>query len=157
MKSNILSILASASLGMAAFAPAVAAQPVALSSDVKVSRTVTDDGVERQVLSPPVDVVPGDRLVFETSYANNGTAAVENFVVTNPLPAAVQLAEEDGSFLVSVDGGRQYAQSVAALTVTDPQSGIRKAQLSDVTHIRWTIAKIDPGRSGKVSYHAIVR
>lgn len=157
MKNTILAMAAASALGMAAFSPAVAAQPIALESDVKVARTIQDEAGDRQVLVAPVDVVPGDRLVFETRYANNGGATVENFVVTNPLPAAVQLAEEDASFAVSVDGGKTYAASVAALTVSDAQTGGRAAELSDVTHIRWTIARIDAGQEGKVSYQAIVR
>lgn len=157
MKNTILAMAAASAIGVAAFSPAIAAQPIALESVVKVSRTLQDEAGERHVLAAPVDVVPGDRLVFETRYANNGAVTVENFVVTNPLPAAVQLAEEDTSFSVSVDGGETYAASVAALTISDAQAGGRAAELSDVTHIRWTIARIDAGQEGKVSYQAIVR
>ena len=142
----------------AAFAgsgPALAQSPVTLDSDVKVERTVVDDGVSEQVLTAPVDVVPGDKLVFETSYANNGSEVVENFVVTNPLPAAVKLAAEDASFVVSVDGGKTYAASVADLSVSS-EAG-RKAELADVTHIRWTLARLEPGERGSLSYQAIVR
>lgn len=157
MTNIMLSLVAATAISVAAFAPASASQPIALDSDVKVSRTVNDGDGDRQVLLPPIDVVPGDRLVFETTYANDGTATVEKFVVTNPLPAAVRLAEEDPRFIVSVDGGNSYGQSIAEMTVTDAQSVSRTAALSDVTHIRWIIPRIDPGQSGKVSYQAIVR
>lgn len=146
-----------AALAMAGGNPLQAASPVTLESDVKVARSVMEGGVERQTLAPPVDVVPGDRLVFETSYANNSEKAVDNFVVTNPLPAAVKLAEVDGSFDVSIDGGKTYAASLAAFTVPDSEAGSRPAELGDVTHIRWTISRVAAGGSGAVSYHAIVR
>ena len=146
-----------AAVGMAFAAPLQAASPVSLDSEVKVERTVNEGGVDRRILAPPVDVVPGDRLVFETNYANKSDKAVDNFVVTNPLPAAVKLAEQDSTFDMSIDGGKTYFASIASLTVPDEEAGSRAASLSDVTHIRWTIPRVAAGESGSVSYHAIVR
>ena len=52
-------------------------------------------------------VVPGDKLVFATADRNTGASAVNNFVVTNPIPAGVMLAPEGVAPAdVSVDGGK---------------------------------------------------
>lgn len=128
---------------------------VALSGDVKVIRTVEENGASRTVYEQPSQVIPGDRLVFSTAYKNNSAELVEDFVVTNPLPAPVALVE-DGEFDVSVDGGKTYGR-LAALSVTLEDGANRPAELTDVTHIRWTLARLEPGASGSVTYFAVIR
>ncbi|MCB2089505.1 MAG: hypothetical protein R3E18_12825 [Sphingomonadaceae bacterium] len=138
-------------------APAAHAQEaVALDGKVKVERVETVDGKEQTVFKEPTSVVPGDKLVFSTAYRNTSTQPVDNFVVTNPLPGAVMLAETDDSFEVSVDGGATFG-ALADLTITDAEAGQRAAKPADVTHIRWTLARIAPGEEGVLEYHAIVR
>lgn len=141
-------------------APALAQQQpaVELDGEVMLERTVVEDGVERIELVAPTTVVPGDRLVFSTSYTNQSTDVVEDFVVTNPLPGAIRLASEDGDFVVSVDGGTNFG-ALADFTVADDsvEGGERAAQLSDVTHLRWTLDRLEPGDAGTLEYHAVVR
>lgn len=141
---------------LALAAPAHAQSSVALESNVKVERTITENGEAQTVLAAPEDVVPGDRLVFSTQYRNDSGQVVENFVVTNPLPGAVVLAENDDAFEVSVDGGANFAP-LAKLTVETDMEESRPALPRDVTHIRWTLARLEPGESGSLSYNAFVR
>lgn len=138
--------------------PALAAPgDVALQGDVKQEKTVVENGAHKRVLITPKKVVPGDKLIFSTAYKNNGTAPVDHFVVTNPLPAAVSYSPEGAQNAeVSVDGGKTWGQ-LAALKVKDAKGVLRAAQPEDVTHVRWTVAVIAPGASGSVSYHAVVR
>ena len=156
--SGILLAAAPASLAAQTGAkPAATAQPVVLQGDVKLVKTVVENGVEKQVMSEPKVVVPGDKLVFSTSYRNAGTSAVENFVVTNPLPGAVVLAADSAASLeVSVDAGASWGL-LSTRTVSDGAGGKRPAQAADVTHVRWTLAVLQPGASGTLTYHAIVR
>jgi uncharacterized repeat protein (TIGR01451 family) len=141
-------------LGFAA--PALAAD-VSLASDVKVERVVVENGEKHTALLPAVKVVPGEKLVFTTVYRNTGAKPADNFVVTNPIPAAVRLADDGfGSFEVSVDGGRQWGR-LATLKVGDGKGGSRPAAAADVTHLRWVVATIAPGASGTLEYHGIVR
>jgi uncharacterized repeat protein (TIGR01451 family) len=135
-----------------------AASPVALTGDVKAVKITTDaDGKERTELVEPSTIVPGDRLVFGTDYANRGTVAVTNFVVTNPLPAAVRLAPDANPALdVSVDGGKTWG-ALGALTFTNSDGTTRPATHADVTHVRWMLASIASGASGRLTYPAIIR
>ena len=143
--------------GAPALANPASGSPVSLKGDVKLEKTVTENGVSSVQLLDPKVVVPGDRLLFTTRYQNDGTAAVTNFVVTNPLPSAVALAGEAAAETeVSVDGGKSWGL-LSALKVSDGQGGQRAASTSDVTHVRWTVARIAPGASGQVEYRAIVR
>jgi uncharacterized repeat protein (TIGR01451 family) len=144
------------------FAAPVAAQgnanPIALNGDVKAEKVITDaDGKERIELVEPTSIVPGDRLVFGTDYANNGADTVTNFIVTNPLPAAVRLAPDaDSALEVSVDGGKTWG-ALGALTFTNSDGTTRPAAHADVTHVRWVLASIAPGASGRLTYPAIIR
>lgn len=140
------------------FSPGIASaqQQVKLEGSVMVERTINENGEDRTVLSTPEQVVPGDKLVFATSFRNSSNEAVENFVVTNPLPLAVRLAAQDGSFEVSVNGGDTYGQ-LNNFSVETELGEERAAQLTDVTHIRWTLARLEPGASGSLEYQAIVR
>ena len=157
---NLLVKVIAATLALAVPVLPVAAQdaqPITLSGDVKAVKTSVDaNGVEQTELVAPEVIVPGDRLIFGTDYANGGDQVVNDFVVTNPLPAAVRLAEDaDPSLTVSVDGGASWGQ-LADLMVTDEQ-GTRAASHADVTHVRWTLATVDPGASGRLEYPAIIR
>ena len=143
-----------------AVSPAMAQQQtpgVVLEGDVKLEKTVEVDGRTQTRLEDPKVVVPGDKLLFSTRYANKGSQQVDNFVVTNPVPQAVRVADDSAGVLqVSVDGGKAYGL-LAALTVKDAAGTVRPAQAQDITHIRWTVPAIAPGGSGSVEYHAIVR
>jgi hypothetical protein len=154
--------LAAAAFAASAFfaGPALAQgdSPVSLSGDVKAVVTSVDDaGNSTTELVEPGTIVPGDRLVFGTDYANTGVEPVKNFVVTNPLPGPVRLASDaDESLVVSVDGGTSWG-TLASLTVTLEDGSSRSAQHTDVTHVRWTLAEIAPGESGRLEYPAIIR
>lgn len=139
--------------------PALAADNVALSSAVLVERPVTGpDGKTRIVREEPKLVTPGDKLVFELSYKNAGTAPAETFVVTNPIPASVGFVASDSPGAdYSVDGGKTWG-ALAALKVKGADGSPRAAAPSDVTHVRWAFARAIPvGGSGKLSFRGIVR
>ena len=130
---------------------------VVLKGDVKIETTVVEKGVEKTVLATPKVVVPGNKLLFSTSYRNEGAAPVQNFVVTNPVPEGIAVSASDAASLtVSVDGGKTWGK-LTALTVKDAKGVARPAQATDVSHVRWTLATIAPGAGGAVAYHAIVR
>lgn len=152
------SFLASVAIFSALPVTAIAAQgAVVLKGDVKVETTVVEKGVEKTVLVTPKVVVPGNRLLFSTSYRNESAAPVQNFVVTNPVPEGIAVASTDAASLtVSVDGGKTWGK-LAALSVKDAKGVARPAQAGDVTHVRWTLATIAPGAGGAVAYHAIVK
>lgn len=130
---------------------------VSLQGDVKLDKLVVASGSTRHVLVTPQKVVPGDQLVFSTNYKNNGSAPVEHFVVTNPLPKGVTYSNEGAAgSAVSVDGSKTWGV-LETLKVPDGKGVLRPAQSNDVTHVRWTVAVIAPGATGAVSYHAVVR
>jgi uncharacterized repeat protein (TIGR01451 family) len=156
-------------------------KPVSLSSEVKLVRaaqpgaagvTVEDDAIAANGVDPqgdvkgadgkfklvtPDKVVPGDTLVFITSYSNSGATPVSDFVIVNPVPASVKLSSESAARLeVSVDGGKHFGM-LSALTVPDANGNPRAATSDDVTHLRWTITRLAQGQTGRAVYSATVR
>lgn len=153
---RLISLLA---LGFAAPVAAQAASPVTLQSNVMVERTATDAEGRTQVrLEEPRVVIPGDKLVFVLNYRNGSGAPATDFVVTNPLPAAVAYQEAgDARAEVSVDGGRNWGQ-IQALRVHDADGSVRPARADEVTHIRWAFAQpIPAGEAGRLMFRGVVR
>lgn len=143
----------------AVIAVPAAANPVALSNDVFVERVSTDaDGKRKVTLEAPKVVLPGDRLLFVLNYRNASPKAADKFVVTNPMPSAVQFAEQaDDVAVVSVDGGKNWG-TLAQLRVADADGTTRPARSDDVTHIRWAFNQpIPAGASGKLMFRGVVK
>ena len=157
---SIFSKLFAPVLVLATAAMPLAAQESAinLKGDVMLEQSTVDETGEKTVsLVEPNTIVPGDRLVFGTEYTNTSTRAVENFVVTNPLPAAVRLAEDaPADLVVSVDGGSSWGL-LTQLSVIVGDGASRPASHEDVTHVRWTLARVAAGESGRLEYPAIIR
>ena len=133
-------------------------QAISLSGSV-MHETVSLDASGKEVteLVEPNTIIPGDRLIFGTDYNNCSDEAVDNFVVTNPLPPAVRLAPDaDTTLIVSVDGGKSFG-TLSQLSVMAEDSGSRPADQADVTHVRWTLPSVAPGESGRLEYPAIIR
>ena len=145
-------------LTLAPVAASAQQQPVSVQSDIMLERAVTsDDGSSATERVTPEVVVPGDRLILGINYHNEGTEAFDNFVVTNPLPGQVMLAADaDPRLDVSVDGGRTWGP-LAELRVNEGGGVSRTAQHADVTHVRWTLATVQPGESGRLEFPAIIR
>ncbi|RDC59708.1 hypothetical protein HME9302_00900 [Alteripontixanthobacter maritimus] len=160
MHNKFISVFAAAAFAIGAFSAPATAQdkPVTLAGDVmKEQITLDDNGGDRIEMVAPDVVIPGDRLLFATSYTNTSGEAIEDFVVTNPLPAAVRLSEgSDADLVVSVDGGETWGK-LNDLRVESEGGVSRDAAEIDVTHVRWTLASIAPGESGRLEYYAIVR
>lgn len=122
--------------------------------------TLADGRATHHLVDPSVThdkVIPGSHVVIVMDYRNTSAQTVDHFVVTNPLHKALMLSDDAGAaYEVSVDGGRTFGK-LGALSVSDGKGGMRAAQASDVTGLRWNIPRIAPGASGKLEFHAVVR
>lgn len=156
--SRVFSVVLGAAL-MLTSAPLSAAtsgkSPIELLGEIKVRQHVVENGVEREVLAEPKVVVPGDELIFRTSFRNTGPDPVKDFVITSRLPDGVALSRGVPE-LVSVDGGKSWGR-LGTLSVADGAGGKRPALAGDVTHLRWVLPEIKPGASGEVTYLASVQ
>jgi uncharacterized repeat protein (TIGR01451 family) len=150
--------LAAAITALAVPVQVQAETPLELAGYVTLEKvTITASG-ERQVerVEPRV-VVPGDRLIFGTRFANRGAVPIEGFVVSNPVPPSVSLSGEiDPALLVSVDGGATWGR-LAELAVVQADGSRRAALPGDVTNVRWVLPTVAPGESGTLEFPVTVR
>ena len=145
-------LLAAAAVTSMAVPALAQSDPIELSSQIQLVQP-SDDG---DTLVSPDSVVPGDTLVFQTSYSNRTGETVTDFVVATPVPPSVTLTMRSAANLdVSVDGGTGWGQ-LADLTVEE-ETETRAATADDVTHVRWIIAEMAPDAEGTVQYRAIVK
>lgn len=135
-----------------------AANNVTLSSLILLERTIPDSGGRnRIVLEEPKTVTPGDRLVFILNYRNAGRTPASDFIVTNPLPAAVAFQGGADNAQVSIDGGKNWGP-LPTLRVREADGRWRNARPEDVTHLRWAMKQAIPaGAQGKLSFRGVVR
>lgn len=156
----LATIFGSLALAAATIATPVMAQQAALAlkGDVKLVKTEVDESgnAVTKLVAPDV-AVPGDKVVFTTAYQNNGAEAATNAVIRNPLNPAVRLADDaDPELSVSVDDGATWGK-LAELTILNEDGTRRVAIAADVTHVRWTLDRVEPGASGTVEFYAIIR
>ena len=147
-----------AACAVPAWADAPPPPPLELVGYVKLEKVTTTAAGERQVewVEPQV-VVPGDRLIFGTRFANKGAEPIERFVVSNPVPASVSLSgEADPALLVSVDRGASWGR-LGELEIVQPDGTRRAALPADVTNVRWVLPAVAPGESGTLEFPVTVR
>jgi uncharacterized repeat protein (TIGR01451 family) len=146
-------------LALIAPVAAHAADNVSLSSQVFVERVKPGaDGKPVAVREAPKVVTPGDKLIFELSYHNQGAQPATGFALTDPIPQNVVFAgSESPGAVFSVDGGKTWGP-LASLKVAGPNGASRPAVAADVTHIRWSFSQAIPaGASGKLSFRGVVK
>jgi uncharacterized repeat protein (TIGR01451 family) len=136
-----------------------------LTGIIEAYRVVVNDEGKEQLL-PADEVRPNDTIEYKLKYNNESTAALQNIVITDPVPSeAAYIAEsaflpQEGKIQFSIDNGASYhAWPIKVLIDTaDGEHEWRNASPEEVTHIRWTFAKaIDPDQEVVVSYRASVK
>ena len=104
-------------------------------------------------------VVPGDEVIYTVHFVNKGTEPADDVVITNPIPqhmvfTSVGQSPRGAEVEMSANGGSEYGQP-GQITVADAGGGVRPANASDFTHVRWTFQEpLEPGAEGSVSFRA---
>jgi len=116
----------------------------------------------KRVSAGKVNVVPGDVVIFTTTFSNKGGSPAERVAVKNPVPSNMTYVDksaggEGTKIEFSADNGKSYG-APETLMITDAQGKTRRALAADYTHIRWLVTKpLAPGGKGSVSFKAKVK
>ena len=132
---------------------------VSLTSKVFVAREVTDaEGRKKNQLFAPERVLPGEAIVVMLEYRNGGARPATDFVIDNPVPAALSFTGVEQPWaVVSVDRGKTFG-ALATLRVPVEGGAPRAALPADVTHVRWKFAQPIPAQAnGRVMFYARVK
>jgi uncharacterized repeat protein (TIGR01451 family) len=161
MKKTVLGILC-ALLLLPVAALAQQQGSIELKSTAQAEVVETNKKGEKQVKRVEVSkakVVPGDVVVFTTTYKNVGKQPADKVTIMNPVPEHMlyvdQSAEGKGMKIeFSVDKGKSYG-SPNTLMVIDALGNKQQATILDYTNIRWIAVKpLAPGGKGTVSFKA---
>lgn len=151
---------------IALFAGAVLAQQephIQLKNEAfKEKLIVKEDGSEEYELIPPGLAIPGDEIIYISTFVNIGKEDVTDIVITNPVPnnSLYKVGTAFGSgteITFSVDGGKTYAKP-EALKIKDTQGVPRTATAKDYTAIRWVFkGSLKPGEESTVTFRTILQ
>jgi|SaaInlV_100m_DNA_5_1039725.scaffolds.fasta_scaffold21328_2 uncharacterized repeat protein (TIGR01451 family) len=140
------------------FAVAQEQGPIVFSNIAQKEVVVIDENGEESIELASVEIVlPGDTVLYTSTFTNQGEEAVSNIVVDNPVPENTQYLGfsargESTEVVFSVDGGATFA-GAAELTITGDNGEQRTALPEEYTNIRWIYApELAPGQSSSVSF-----
>ncbi|MDD5057073.1 MAG: hypothetical protein PHQ60_04305 [Sideroxydans sp.] len=125
--------------------------------------TMTVKNGKKVMVRTPVDkAVPGDEIIYTTTFKNLTAKPAAHIVITNPVPnSSVYVANSatgnSTDITYSVDGGNNFAPA-EKLIVKTKEGKTRLAQPAEYTHIRWTYkGDLGAGKSGEISFHAAIK
>ncbi len=163
LKLRIIASLLIAMLLTAFHLPALAASGQVELKSIAEREVETVVNGKKEIRRAPVNkAVPGDEIIYTTTFRNLAGKPVGDIVITNPVPNDSLYKADSASgantvITFSADGGKQYA-APGQLTVKAKDGKTRPAQPSDYTHIRWTYkGELGAGKSGEVSFRAFIK
>ena len=124
--------------------------------------TTVNNGKKEIKRIPVSKAVPGDAIIYTTTFKNLIKKPAANIVITNPVPNDSVYQGGSGSgantdITFSIDGGKQYA-APDKLIVKTKEGKTRPALPADYTHIRWAYkGELGVGQSGEVSFRAVIK
>ena len=162
-KSRILTTLLVISLVHAAVLPAIAADPVTITTTaLKEVESIDAQGNKTIERVPVGQVLPGDTTVFVNMVQNNTAKIITGVKVDNPIPANMiyidgSASAKNAALTFSVDGGKSY-DIPGKLFVIQPDGKPRQAGPEDFTDIRWTLlTPLAPQANQQIEFQAIVK
>jgi uncharacterized repeat protein (TIGR01451 family) len=137
--------------------------PVVLKSVAETEVDVKNaQGAVEKKRVPLLRALPGAEVIYTTSFANQGSKAVGNIVITNPVPANTAYVGssafgDKASITFSVNGGKTYG-TPDSLIVKTSDGRERPALPGDYTHIRWALkGDLAAGAGGAAGFRVVVK
>lgn len=138
--------------------PAQAKQStIKISSEVHELVEVKDEHGKPQLKAIAADeITPGDRILFTTSFKNNGEKASDNVIITNPIPKHTRYLADSAKgehciITFSVDGRVWGSEKTLKVRLKDGK--FRAATPADFTHIRWKYNRaLKPAEKQSISF-----
>ncbi|MGK0473345.1 MAG: putative repeat protein (TIGR01451 family) [Candidatus Azotimanducaceae bacterium] len=140
-------------------APALGA--IRISSIAEQEIQVVNKNGQKEVSRVPVETaVPGDEIIYTTTFENIINKPTGNIVITNPVPNDTTFQDASGAntdITFSVDGGKQYA-TPDKLVVKTQNDETRAAVPADYTHVRWVYkGELGVGKISEISFRTVIK
>ncbi len=154
-------IFITSAMALMAAAPAASALTATQSVFKEVVKT-NEAGVQSYERVDANTIIPGDRVIYALTYANDASESADDIVLTMPVPDVINFidgsaTENNANIVYSADGGASFGAR-AALTVVGENGTIRSATSEEITHIRWSLTQpISPGEQGELSFTGLLK
>lgn len=120
-----------------------------------------ESGAKETKMVPVGKALPGDEIIYITTFSNTGKEPADNIVITNPVPDHTTYKTNTAygastKISYSVDGGKVFAEP-EKLLIKDADGSERQATAKEYTHIRWSYTPaLQPGEEGTVMFRALI-
>lgn len=136
---------------------------IKVTSIAQMEVAVTDKNGKKVFKRTAVDkAVPGNEVIFTTTFKNTIDKPASDIVINNPIPKDTEYKAssafgKDCEILFSADGGKTYAPS-EELKVKGADGKQRIALPNEYTDIRWNHrVPLAAGKSGEVGFRAVIK
>lgn len=145
-------------------AMAMAAGDVSVSIKTEKQEVVVKNGKTLTQIVPATKFAPGDTIIYTITYTNKGTEPATNAVIDDPIPQGTAYVTNSATgasadITFSIDKGKTYKKPTLLIYEVDVNGKKEKKTASPdlYTNIRWTVASIPAGTSGKVGFKVKVK
>jgi uncharacterized repeat protein (TIGR01451 family) len=136
---------------------------IKVTSIAQMEVEVTDKSGKKVLKRTAVEkAVPGDTVIFTTTFKNTIDKPAGNIVINNPIPpdtayVAGSAFGKDCEIQYSADGGKTYARA-EALKIRGADGKQRLALPREYTDIRWNhMVPLAAGKSAEVGFRAVIK
>jgi uncharacterized repeat protein (TIGR01451 family) len=145
-------------------AMALAAANVAVSITAAKQVTVKENGKKVVKVVPAKQFLPGDTIIYTVDYTNTGNEAATQAVIEDPVPQGTYYVTDSATgagadITFSIDKGKTFQKPTLLFyeVAVNGEKEKRTASPDLYTNIRWTVATIPAGASGKVGFKVKVK
>ena len=143
---------------------AMAAANIAVSITAEKEVIVTENGKKVVKAVPAKQFAPGDTIIYTVNYTNTGNETATKAVIDDPVPQGTaymtnSATGEGADITFSIDKGKTYKKPTLLIyeVTVDGKKEKKTASPDLYTNIRWTVATVPAGASGKVGFKVRVK
>jgi uncharacterized repeat protein (TIGR01451 family) len=136
---------------------------LAISAEKEIIVKEGSRNVKKRVAAKTIE--PGEIIIYTIRYSNRGNEDATNVDVKNPVPGNTEFVSgsakgKGADITFSADGGKSFGKGSSVTYQVKKSTGktiTRKAGPENYTNVRWVIARVKPGKSGKLEYRVRVK
>ena len=165
-KRHLVSLAIATSLVVGGFAIAKNQNRPSPLQNSMAAYVVGQDAAGNEVLQAASEVSPGQTVEYAMTYANVGDNALQDIVVTGPIPSATAYIGQSAftyaqaKLQVSIDGGKTFEAEPVTRIITDA-NGQQVQEIipaSEYTHVRWHMQQpLNAGETQQFAYRSVVK
>ncbi len=165
-KRHLASLAIATSLVVGSFAIAKNQDKPSPLQNSMAAYVVAHNAEGKEILQAASEVAPGQTVQYAMTYANVGDNALNDLVITGPIPSATDYVGQSAftpaqaKLQVSINGGKTFESEPVTRMVTDVTGKKVKKIIppSQYTHVRWHMQQpLAAGETQQFAYRSVVK